>query len=251
MIGSKGDLKQGMLGALTAGFMHPMKAGIAHGVTGGVRSRLSGGSFKSGFLGSAVSYGASWSGAYEAAGVSSQANTWAQRAQNVIASYVFGGVAAELGGGKFANGGMSAAFSRMFNDTLTLGISFKAPVWIQKVLGLDVSVQGFGAGFALSYPGFSGGKLDFGMYGKTALGGEGIGFGKVSGDFSWQTGSVSDIKGTGGEMNIHSGVHGVSMTTGNNGNVDGFGYSRGFGYNASSAGTMNGNCSIRSWSCGN
>jgi hypothetical protein len=37
-----------------------MKAGfnklIAHGLTGGVRSRLSGGSFKSGFLGSAVSY---------------------------------------------------------------------------------------------------------------------------------------------------------------------------------------------------
>jgi hypothetical protein len=36
MIGSKGDLKQGILGALTAGFMHPMKAGfnklIAHGV---------------------------------------------------------------------------------------------------------------------------------------------------------------------------------------------------------------------------
>jgi hypothetical protein len=36
-----------------------MKAGfnklIAHGVTGSVRSRLSGGSFKSGFLGSAVS----------------------------------------------------------------------------------------------------------------------------------------------------------------------------------------------------
>ncbi|VVM23650.1 hypothetical protein BSPWISOXPB_6589 [uncultured Gammaproteobacteria bacterium] len=97
-----------------------MKAGfnklIAHGVTGGVRSRLSGGSFKSGFLGSAVSYGASWSGAYEAAGVSSQANTWAQRAQNAVASYVVGGIAAELGGGKFANGGMSAAFSRMFND---------------------------------------------------------------------------------------------------------------------------------------
>ncbi|VVM24679.1 hypothetical protein BSPWISOXPB_6548 [uncultured Gammaproteobacteria bacterium] len=63
---------------------------------------------------------------------------------------------------------MSAAFSRMFNDTLTLGISFKAPVWIQKVLGLCVCTS-FGAGFALSYPGFSGGKLDFGMYGKTAL----------------------------------------------------------------------------------
>jgi hypothetical protein len=29
---------------------------------------------------------------------------------------VVGGVAAELGGGKFANGGMSAAFSRMFNE---------------------------------------------------------------------------------------------------------------------------------------
>jgi hypothetical protein len=40
MIGSKGDLKQGILGALTAGFMHPMKAGfnklIAHGVTSSV-----------------------------------------------------------------------------------------------------------------------------------------------------------------------------------------------------------------------
>ncbi|VVH52016.1 hypothetical protein BPUTSESOX_619, partial [uncultured Gammaproteobacteria bacterium] len=124
MVGSKGDLKQGLLGALTAGFnakvLHPMKAGfrklIAHGLTGGVRSRLSGGSFKSGFLGSAVSYGASWSGAYKAAGVSNQANTWTQRVQNVVASYVVGGVAAELGGGKFANGGMSAAFSRMFND---------------------------------------------------------------------------------------------------------------------------------------
>jgi hypothetical protein len=30
MIGSKGDLKQGILGALTAGFMHPMKAGIVN-----------------------------------------------------------------------------------------------------------------------------------------------------------------------------------------------------------------------------
>jgi hypothetical protein len=218
MVGSKGDLKQGLLGALTAGFnakvLHPMKAGfrklIAHGLTGGVRSRLSGGSFKSGFLGSAVSYGASWSGAYEAAGVSNQARGWTQRVQNVVASYVVGGVAAELGGGKFANGGMSAAFSRMFNDTLTLGISFKVPVWIQKALGVNVPVQGFGVGFALSYPGFSGGKFDLGMYGKTALGGAGIGIGKVSADFAWQTGSVSDIKGTGGEMNVHYGNIGGS-----------------------------------------
>jgi hypothetical protein len=30
MIGSKGDLKQGILGALTSGFMHPMKAGFNH-----------------------------------------------------------------------------------------------------------------------------------------------------------------------------------------------------------------------------
>ena len=162
-----------------------------------------------------------------------------------------GGVAAELGGGKFANGGMSAAFSRMFNDTLTLGISFKVPVWIQKALGVNVPVQGFGVGFALSYPGFSGGKFDLGMYGKTALGGAGIGIGKVSADFAWQTGSVSDIKGTGGEMNVHYGNIGGSITTGNNGNIDGFGFSLGTGYNASSATTMNGNCSIRNWGCGN
>jgi hypothetical protein len=32
-----------------------------------------------------------------------------------------------------------------------------------------------------------------------------VGIGKVSADFAWQTGSVSDIKGTGGEMNVHYG----------------------------------------------
>ncbi len=96
-----------------------------------------------------------------------------------------------------------------------------------------------------------GGKFDLGMYGKTALGGAGIGIGKVSADFAWQTGSVSDIKGTGGEMNVHYGNIGGSITTGNNGNIDGFGFSLGTGYNASSATTMNGNCSIRNWGCGN
>ena len=43
-----------------------------------------------------------------------------------------------------------------------------------------------------------GGKFDLGMYGKTALGGAGIGIGKGSADFAWQTGFVSDIKGIGG-----------------------------------------------------
>ena len=37
------------------------------------------------------------------------------KAQNVVASYVVSGVTAELSG-KFKNGGMSATFSRMFND---------------------------------------------------------------------------------------------------------------------------------------
>jgi hypothetical protein len=64
-----------------------------------------------------------------------------------------------------------------------LGISFKVPVWIQKVLGLDVSAQGFSAGFALSYPRFSGGKFDFCVCGKKALEGGGIGFCKGSGGF--------------------------------------------------------------------
>jgi hypothetical protein len=35
------------------------------------------------------------------------------------------------------------------------------------------------------------------------------------------------------------------FSLGNNGNIDGFGFSLGTGYNASSATTMNGNCSIR------
>ena len=52
-------------------------------------------------------------------------------------------------------------------------------------------------------------------------------------------------------MNVHYGNIGGSITTGNNGNIDGFGFSLGAGYNASSAATMNGNCSIRNWGCGN
>ncbi|CAB5496923.1 hypothetical protein THERMOT_601 [Bathymodiolus thermophilus thioautotrophic gill symbiont] len=256
MIASKGDLKQGGLSAFTAGFnagvLHPMKAGfgklIAHGLTGGICSRLSGGSFKSGFLGSTISYGASWSGAYEAAGVSSQAVTWRQRAQNVVASYV---VAAELGSGKFKNGGMSAAFSRIFNDTLTMSGSLRIPTWIQKALGIDVPMQSLDGGFALSYLGFGNDEWDLGLYGQIALGGVDIGIGKATLDFGWQTGSVSSINGIGGNIGAHYGMYGASMTTGNNGNINGFNVHVGSEYNASATGTMNGSCSIRHWSCSN
>ena len=37
-------------------------------------------------------------------------------AEQVVANAVLGGVVSELGGGKFANGAMTAAYTMMFND---------------------------------------------------------------------------------------------------------------------------------------
>jgi len=55
-------------------------------------------------------------GGYRRLGVSSAPRGAAGFAKNAAISAVVGGTASKLVGGKFANGAITGAFSRMFND---------------------------------------------------------------------------------------------------------------------------------------
>ncbi len=108
--GSRGALA----GAVSAGMfsqLHGMSPGIgkiaAHGVAGGIMSEMQGGSFKSGFLAAGFTQGASELGLFDNLG---------SRSANAIGAAIVGSTASVIGGGKFANGAMTGAFSRLFND---------------------------------------------------------------------------------------------------------------------------------------
>jgi len=102
-IGNIGESMASSWGASAA------KAGRAllHGLSRAAITRAQGGKFSAGF----------WSGFAGSAlsGISAQANTFSGK---LIIQSVVGGTASELGGGKFANGAVSAAFVMMFNDWL-------------------------------------------------------------------------------------------------------------------------------------
>jgi RHS repeat-associated protein len=124
LVGSGGDLKAGLIGALAAGAFYGItnsplggaKFGtlahggkvVAHGLTGGIAAKASGGEFRHGFL---------------SAGASAFAAPWihenvtpGNHALQITAAAVVGGTASELGGGKFGNGAVVAAFSYAFNQ---------------------------------------------------------------------------------------------------------------------------------------
>jgi hypothetical protein len=83
---------------------------FAHGVSQGAFSRMSGGTFRSGFIGGFVG---------------SVVAPVMQRVDNGVVSVamtaVVGGTIARLGGGKFANGAVSAAFVYIFNHMVHAG----------------------------------------------------------------------------------------------------------------------------------
>ncbi len=124
LVGSGGDLKQAFIGGVfavfSAGVLHGMDTGwrktFAHGLTGGARSKVSGGRFKDGFIGGFVGQSLEQHGVYEEMGITSTPRNYTERMYNAVASFVVGGTSARLTGGSFTNGGMSAAFARMFND---------------------------------------------------------------------------------------------------------------------------------------
>lgn len=83
---------------------------VAHGVVGGAFAEIKGGSFKSGFLAAGFS-----------SGVGSRFNTedwnlWKGTAVHAVA----GGTGSVLGGGKFADGAVTGAFTYLYNDVAVL-----------------------------------------------------------------------------------------------------------------------------------
>ena len=86
--------------------MHELARALAHGVSQGAISELTGGDFGSGFYGGA--FGSFAGHAADAAGLDGFSGF-------AVATLV-GGTSAEIGGGKFANGAISAAVTHLFNQ---------------------------------------------------------------------------------------------------------------------------------------
>jgi hypothetical protein len=103
-----------VLGHATAGFLTPQHIAktVAHGLVGGVESELRGGKFTSGLLAGGFTQFASPG----IGGIAANDNTVGAALARTVAAAVVGGTASELGGGKFANGAVTGAFSRFFND---------------------------------------------------------------------------------------------------------------------------------------
>jgi len=80
---------------------------VAHGVVGGAFSEIRGGSFKSGFLAAGFSSAV--------APLAPSGSVWAGAAFSAAA----GGVGSVFGGGKFADGAVTAAFTYLFNAAAT------------------------------------------------------------------------------------------------------------------------------------
>lgn len=90
---------------------------FAHGMVGGVMSVLQGGKFGHGFSSAGLTQ--AFSGAIDGIGGNKMSSAYydaGNRATRIIAASVVGGTASEMSGGKFANGAITGAFSRAFND---------------------------------------------------------------------------------------------------------------------------------------
>ena len=92
---------------------------IAHGVTGGVMSKLGGGRFAHGF----ASAGTTQAFAKSIGGIGNGNRSFGITAARVTSAAIVGGAASEISGGKFANGAVTGAFSRAFNDEFSHAIS--------------------------------------------------------------------------------------------------------------------------------
>jgi hypothetical protein len=90
---------------------------FAHGMVGGVMSVLQGGKFGHGFASAGVTQ--AFAGGIDRIGGSKFSSTYfdaGNRALRIAAAAIVGGTSSAMSGGKFANGAMTGAFSRAFND---------------------------------------------------------------------------------------------------------------------------------------
>ncbi|MCV2884758.1 hypothetical protein OE749_08620 [Aestuariibacter sp. AA17] len=115
-----GSLKGALVGAFTGamfGQLHNMAPGagkvIAHGVAGGISSVLNGGKFGHGFLSAGLTQAMG-----NVKGLFANAPQGMARLGNAVKAAIIGGTISKLTGGKFANGALTGAFSRLLNDDL-------------------------------------------------------------------------------------------------------------------------------------
>jgi RHS repeat-associated protein len=124
------------------GSLHGMDQGvdkvIAHGLAGGVMARAQGGDFGSGFLAAAFTQAASMNSLFGNPGEGT-----AMRAQNAIMAGIVGGTASVLGGGKFANGAVTGAMSRLLNDSFTVDTQEKKKSFYEKLKATLGSMEDF------------------------------------------------------------------------------------------------------------
>lgn len=123
-----GSLRGALVGGLTGGAfgsLHNWSSKLiargidigrigAHGLVGGISSVLGGGKFGHGFVAAGFTQAASEIGG-ESLFVDG-AESLSDRAGNAIKAAVIGGSASALSGGKFGNGAITGAFSRLLND---------------------------------------------------------------------------------------------------------------------------------------
>jgi len=128
LIASGGDLKAAVIGGITAGAFSGLHTWqptsimswsgtgkiMAHGMVGGVSSVVSGGTFKAGFMSAAITQSVSQSVGTGVFG--KDVRNPMVRVKNAFAAGAIGGTTSVLTGGKFKNGAMTGAYSRMFND---------------------------------------------------------------------------------------------------------------------------------------
>jgi hypothetical protein len=143
---------------------------IAHGVAGGTMSTAQGGDFGSGFASGAFSKAASLGNMFGNPGEGA-----AMRARNAIMAGIVGGTASVLGGGKFANGAVTGAMSRLLNDCAP---GKKSPGYSFGIVGGGGGEAGVGtSGAAYQYSsglgifGFNNPDIDLSIGGFTSEGG--------------------------------------------------------------------------------
>ena len=274
-----GSLRGALAGAFTAGMFHEIgtqfqsmtdSAGVlsagarigktfAHGIAGGISSVLNGGKFGHGFA--SAGFTQAFSGAIDKIGgrigniTKGDYFSTANRTMRIMASAVVGGTASSITGGKFANGAVTGAFSRGFNDeahktaqdrefkealfdkTRKIGLSVSIPSKVVDLFGGDTGGHDVGFEFGLVF----GSDGDIGAYySQSASKGLSVPFSgnqlpisRVGGfiTFGQQQGSFYDFAGTGDFVSAGGGPLVIDGTLSDSGKY-GFNVNLGGGYSA-------------------
>ena len=115
-------------------FVNIISNNLYHGAAGGVSSVMQGGKFGDGFIAASVMQTLSLGGAMKKIGASGPGI--GNRIYSATASAVIGGTVSELTGGKFKNGAVSAAWSRLLNDEFTSSSSRRGKTFSEKMSDL-------------------------------------------------------------------------------------------------------------------